>query len=71
MSDRFKFKEWKYALMLFIATNEVGIVKTKSMVDGFKTDLREDSYVKVKWENTDYMTRILHLAGNVFISIEL
>lgn len=63
MSARSKLKIWKYALAYFLEANEVGIIKTSQILDGFKSSIQVGKHVLCKWENEVYITRILELAG--------
>jgi hypothetical protein len=63
MSERRRTKTYKYALVLFISTREVGIIKT-SLIEGLG-HTGKGSFAEAKWEGVKYLTRILDLAGMI------
>ena len=64
MTERSKTKTWKYALVVFLETEEIGIIKTAT-ISSTKPEI--DDYVTIMWNTTErYIGRVLSLAGTVY-----
>lgn len=62
-------KVYKYALMFFVKTLEIAIVKTSAITKG-KRAINE--HVTTRWDDgKEYLTRILGLAGKLTMLMHL
>ncbi|KAL9978168.1 hypothetical protein ACROYT_G015659 [Oculina patagonica] len=48
MASRKRFKNWRYGLFYFLATDEVGMAKTSIIMEGYKS-VEKGKYVKLLW----------------------
>lgn len=63
MTDRQRMKTFKYGVVYFIETDEVGIVKSSQISDGWHHKFKKNEYVVVEWEKKRYFVRVLEVSG--------
>lgn len=64
MASRKRFKNWRYGLFYFLATDEVGMAETSIIMEGYKS-IEKGKYVKLLWpsDGVVYNARVFDLGG--------
>lgn len=63
MTSRTTLKAWKYALVYFTSTDEIGIIKASQVADGYKQEMKKGNYVAVNWDGELFQARVLDVGG--------